>query len=154
MSTIGSLNYAKENVKNWMKDEKRNSNASQPFVVRTLMSLLGAKSKIKYQPLGTVGVISPWNFPINLVFKGKRAYETKIELNEKNILISKQGKSYSYTVYVDKIALKQKGGNQRLSLDKTTLMLKDANNSTEMQCESKSESELKEEFNKILSQTN
>ena len=93
-------------------------------------------------------------FPINLVFKGKRAYETKIELNEKNILISKQGKSYSYTVYVDKIALKQKGGNQRLSLDKTTLILKDANNSIEMQCESKSESELEEEFNKILSQTN
>ncbi|MEC7465454.1 MAG: coniferyl aldehyde dehydrogenase, partial [Pseudomonadota bacterium] len=23
MSTIGSLNYARENVKNWMKDEKR-----------------------------------------------------------------------------------------------------------------------------------
>jgi coniferyl-aldehyde dehydrogenase len=31
------------------------------------MSLAGAKSWIKYQPLGTVGVISPWNFPINLV---------------------------------------------------------------------------------------
>ena len=67
MSTIGSLNYARENVQNWMKDEKRKSNPSQPFVVRTLMGLLGAKSKIKYQPLGTVGVISPWNFPINLV---------------------------------------------------------------------------------------
>ena len=50
-----------------MKDEKRKSNSSQPFVVRTLMGLLGAKSKVKYQPLGTVGVISPWNFPINLV---------------------------------------------------------------------------------------
>ena len=70
MSTIGSLNYAKENVKNWMKDEKRNSNASQPFVVRTLMSLLGAKSKIKYQPLGTVGVISPWNFPLAIFIFG------------------------------------------------------------------------------------
>ena len=67
MSTIGSLNYARENVKNWMKDEKKKSNSSQPFVVRTLMGLLGAKSKVKYQPLGTVGVISPWNFPINLV---------------------------------------------------------------------------------------
>ena len=46
---------------------KRKSNSSQPFVIRTLMGLLGAKSKVKYQPLGTVGVISPWNFPINLV---------------------------------------------------------------------------------------
>ena len=67
MSTIGSINYAKENVKKWMKDEKRKSNSSQPFAIRTVMSLLGAKSWIKYQPLGTVGVISPWNFPINLV---------------------------------------------------------------------------------------
>ncbi len=93
-------------------------------------------------------------FPINLIFKGKRAYETKIELNEKNVLISKQGKSYSYTVYVDKIALKQKGGNQRLSLDKDTLMLKGTENFYEMKCESKSDIELKEEFNKILSQSN
>ena len=67
MSTIGSINYAKENVKKWMKDEKRKSNSSQPFAIKTVMSLLGAKSWIKYQPLGTVGVISPWNFPINLV---------------------------------------------------------------------------------------
>ena len=67
MTTIGSINYAKENVKKWMKDEKRKSNSSQPFAIRTVMSLLGAKSWIKYQPLGTVGVISPWNFPINLV---------------------------------------------------------------------------------------
>ena len=67
MSTIGSINHAKENVKRWMKDEKRKSNPSQPFAIRTVMSLFGAKSWIKYQPLGTVGVISPWNFPINLV---------------------------------------------------------------------------------------
>ena len=67
MSTIGSINHAKENVKKWMKDEKRKSNPSQPFAIRTVMSLFGAKSWIKYQPLGTVGLISPWNFPINLV---------------------------------------------------------------------------------------
>jgi len=93
-------------------------------------------------------------FPISLVFKGKRAYENKIELNNKNTLTSKSGKSYSYTVYVDKIALKQKGGNQRLSLDKNTLTLKGTENFNEMKCESKSDSELKEEFNKILSQSN
>jgi coniferyl-aldehyde dehydrogenase len=67
MSTIGSIESSKENVKKWMKDEKRKSNASQPFAIRSIMSLAGAKSWIKYQPLGTVGVISPWNFPINLV---------------------------------------------------------------------------------------
>ena len=67
MSTIGSIESSKENVKKWMKDEKRKSNGSQPFAIRSIMSLAGAKSWIKYQPLGTVGVISPWNFPINLV---------------------------------------------------------------------------------------
>lgn len=67
MSTIGSIESSKENVKKWMKDEKRKSNSSQPFAIRSIMSLAGAKSWIKYQPLGTVGVISPWNFPINLV---------------------------------------------------------------------------------------
>ena len=92
-------------------------------------------------------------FPISLVFKGKKAYETRIELNEKNVLISKQGKSYSYTVYVDKIALKQKGGNQRLLLDKTTLMLEDTGNFNVMKCELKSDSKLKQEFKNILSQS-
>ena len=29
---------------------------------------MGAKARIDYQPLGVVGVISPWNFPVNLTF--------------------------------------------------------------------------------------
>jgi len=44
----------------WTKNEKRSSNF--PF------GLLGAKSYIRYEPLGTVGMISPWNFPVNLAF--------------------------------------------------------------------------------------
>jgi coniferyl-aldehyde dehydrogenase len=31
-------------------------------------SLFGAKSYIRYEPLGTIGMISPWNFPVNLAF--------------------------------------------------------------------------------------
>ena len=66
-STIGVLEHAIKNVNNWTKDEKRPSNVDRPFFIRMLMGFLGSKSYIKYQPLGTVGVISPWNFPVNLI---------------------------------------------------------------------------------------
>ena len=32
------------------------------------LGLLGARSQIQYQPKGVIGVISPWNFPVNLTF--------------------------------------------------------------------------------------
>ena len=60
-SSITSLKLAKKNVKKWMKSEKRK-------VSPAILGLLGAKLRIEYQPLGTVGVISPWNFPVTLTF--------------------------------------------------------------------------------------
>ena len=67
VSTIGVLEHALKNIDKCTKDEKRPSNVNQPFFIRLMMGFLGSKSYIKYQPLGTVGVISPWNFPVNLV---------------------------------------------------------------------------------------
>ena len=67
VSTIGVLEHAIKNIDKWTKDEKRPSNVNQPFFIRLMMGFLGSKSYIKYQPLGTIGVISPWNFPVNLV---------------------------------------------------------------------------------------
>ena len=55
-----AINQAIKNVKKWSKPEKKSSNF--PF------GLIGAKSYIKYEPLGSVGMISPWNFPVNLTF--------------------------------------------------------------------------------------
>ena len=66
-TTIGVLQHAIKNVDKWTKDEKRPSNVDRPSFIRMLMGILGSKSYIKYQPLGTVGVISPWNFPVNLI---------------------------------------------------------------------------------------
>ena len=66
-TTIGVLQHAIKNVDKWTKDEKRPSNVDRPFFIRMLMGFLGSKSYIKYLPLGTVGVISPWNFPVNLI---------------------------------------------------------------------------------------
>src|SRR6201985_2028371 len=59
--SIGPLKHAKENLKSWMKREKRK-------VDPALLGLFGARAWIDYQPKGTIGVISPWNFPLNLTF--------------------------------------------------------------------------------------
>lgn len=60
MGSIEPLKFARANVKKWMRIEKRKANF--PF------GLLGAKAEIHYVPKGVVGVISPWNFPVNLTF--------------------------------------------------------------------------------------
>ena len=33
-----------------------------------ILGLFGAKAEVRFQPKGVVGVISPWNFPVNLTF--------------------------------------------------------------------------------------
>jgi coniferyl-aldehyde dehydrogenase len=60
-SSIGPLRHAQKHLQRWMRPEKRKVG---PFP----LNLLGAKARIEYQPLGVVGVISPWNFPVNLTF--------------------------------------------------------------------------------------
>jgi len=64
MSAIGPLEHAKKNLVKWMKPEKRKAEIAP---LGPLLSLMGARARIEYQPKGTVGCISPWNFPVNLV---------------------------------------------------------------------------------------
>src|SRR5205085_6113220 len=51
----------RENVKKWMRPERRK-------VSPAILGILGAKAHIEFQPKGVVGIISPWNFPVNLTF--------------------------------------------------------------------------------------
>lgn len=60
MGSLGPLKHAKKHLRQWMKPEKRK--------VQFPLGLLGAKARVEYQPLGVVGIISPWNFPINLTW--------------------------------------------------------------------------------------
>ena len=53
---IGDVRFARRNLKRWMRVRK----------VRTPKHLLPAHGRIHPQPLGVVGVISPWNFPVYL----------------------------------------------------------------------------------------
>ncbi|MEE4360211.1 MAG: coniferyl aldehyde dehydrogenase [Pseudomonadales bacterium] len=59
-SSIGPLKHARKHVGAWMRPEKRKPDLA--------FRLMGAKARIEYQPLGVVGVISPWNFPVQLTF--------------------------------------------------------------------------------------
>lgn len=60
MNSVGTLKFVKKNLKKWMKPEKRS-----PFMP---MNFLGAKAYIKYQPKGVVGIMTPWNVPVNMIF--------------------------------------------------------------------------------------
>src|SRR6202041_3458910 len=60
-SSIGPLKHARSHVARWMKTERRGTTPG-------ILGLFGAKAEIRHQPKGVVGVISPWNFPVNLTF--------------------------------------------------------------------------------------
>jgi len=56
MPTVMGINYALKRVKKWMKPSKRHVGPLfQP-----------AKGYVMYQPLGVVGIITPWNYPLFL----------------------------------------------------------------------------------------
>jgi coniferyl-aldehyde dehydrogenase len=59
--SIGPLKHARDHLRKWMRPEKRKTTPA-------ILGLFGAKAEVRFQPKGVVGVISPWNFPINLTF--------------------------------------------------------------------------------------
>jgi coniferyl-aldehyde dehydrogenase len=56
MPSIQHINYTTKRLPKWLKPQKRHAG----------LLLSPSKLHIKYQPLGVVGVIVPWNFPIYL----------------------------------------------------------------------------------------
>ncbi len=60
MNSVGTLKHTKKHLKQWMKPEKR----STPIP----MNFLGAKAHVHYQPKGVVGIMTPWNVPVNMIF--------------------------------------------------------------------------------------
>jgi coniferyl-aldehyde dehydrogenase len=58
-ASIGPLRHALKHVDGWARKDRRS--------VQFPLGLLGARAWVEYQPKGVVGVISPWNFPVNLV---------------------------------------------------------------------------------------
>ena len=58
--SIRNFAFTLKNLKKWMKPSKRTPSFGT--------GLMGAKTIMKPMPLGSVGVIAPWNFPIGMVF--------------------------------------------------------------------------------------
>lgn len=58
VASIRTLKHARKNVDRWSRPEKRKLDFP--------LGLLGAKATVEYQPKGVVGVIAPWNFPVQL----------------------------------------------------------------------------------------
>lgn len=57
---VRSLREAEKHVARWMRPERR----ELPFP----LGLLGCRGHVEYQPKGVVGIVAPWNYPVNLVF--------------------------------------------------------------------------------------
>jgi coniferyl-aldehyde dehydrogenase len=55
---LGPVRHAIKHVRTWIRPQKR------PLPL--LMRLTGARAEVFHQPLGTVGVVAPWNFPLVL----------------------------------------------------------------------------------------
>jgi coniferyl-aldehyde dehydrogenase len=59
ITVTDGVNDTIKNLKKWMKPQKRH-------IDRTLYP--GGKNRVIPQPLGVIGLIVPWNFPVNLAF--------------------------------------------------------------------------------------
>lgn len=57
---VRSLRDAERRVARWMRPERR----ELPFP----LGLLGCRGHVEFQPKGVVGIVAPWNYPVNLVF--------------------------------------------------------------------------------------
>jgi coniferyl-aldehyde dehydrogenase len=55
-STIGGINYLHSNLRRFMRPDRRHVAAI----------FKPASAKVVYQPLGVVGIVAPWNFPVSL----------------------------------------------------------------------------------------
>jgi coniferyl-aldehyde dehydrogenase len=56
MTCVGDINFTLNNLRKWMKPERRS----------VALQFMPASNRIMYQPVGVVGIIVPWNYPLYL----------------------------------------------------------------------------------------
>ena len=58
VATLEAIRHTRRNLPRWMKPERRGVS----------INFLPGRAKVVHQPLGVVGIISPWNYPVQLAF--------------------------------------------------------------------------------------
>ena len=56
MTTLDEIRYLRRHLRGWMRPQRRGLN----------WAFLPARGEIRQQPLGVVGIVAPWNYPIQL----------------------------------------------------------------------------------------
>ena len=96
-ATVSAGREALRNMVGWARTEQRK--------VQFPLGLLGAKAEVRYEPKGVIGILSPWNFPVNLAFAplmqvlaaGNRAMIKPSEFTERTSLLMKELVSEYFT---------------------------------------------------------
>ena len=89
--TVRNILFTIKKLNKWMQPQRRFSSLGT--------DILGAKSFLQPSPLGTVGIIAPWNFPVGLIFyplasifaAGNRAMVKPSEITPATANIIKEG---------------------------------------------------------------
>ena len=55
-SVVGTIKYLHGNLRRWMQPERRS----------VAMVFFPGSNRVVYQPLGVIGIVSPWNYPVSL----------------------------------------------------------------------------------------
>ena len=55
MTVLHEIDYTAAHLRRWMRAPAARTHCSWP-----------ARAEVRYQPVGVVGIIAPWNYPVNL----------------------------------------------------------------------------------------
>ena len=85
--TISAGKHALKHMDKWARPDKR--------PVQFPLGLMGARAEVRYEPKGVIGILSPWNFPVNLAFSplmqvlaaGNRAMIKPSEFTERTSML-------------------------------------------------------------------